>query len=380
MKKRRGIDMKKKLPRYFQIILLSFLSSCFINTRGEAQDSLTSMEPLPPIRMLQVGYTAGPIIVHSSGVQNTKGAYPHGYEFTMAWQRNDQKAWNACGCSPSQGVQLAFYEYDNKALGRSLNLSYVLEPTYRLSKRSSFSYKAILGAAYMSNPYDSGTNQANQSYSTTINGFLGLGVGYWRQLSNHWSAGGQIEFHHISNGGLHVPNKGINWPTASVTLRYRMNPRPLQLFHREPYLKSNRLRYDFSIFGVTKKVPDGTDQLHALVGLAIQAAKQVGRINYLTLGTEVFWDNALRSHLQQDNSGLDPWRVGILVGHEFFLGRLVLSQRLGAYLYQAGNYYDPVFHQWGVSYRVFNHWSLGTNLKVHRQVADYADLRFTYTL
>ena len=372
----------KYLSRNFYMMVLGLLSVACTYSEGVAQDSLTNIKRYPPIRIYQAGYTAGPIVVHTDEIQSTKTVTsPFGLELTMAWQRNDQDAWNKCGCNPTQGIQLAYYDYNNVTLGRSLNLSYVLEPTYALSERSSFSYRVIFGIAYMTNPYNSSTNPSNQLYSTSMNAFFGPGVGYWRHLSDHSSAGLQIEFHHISNGGNETPNKGINWLTAGLTLRYQTNPRPLQTFHREPYLKSKRVLYDLSIFGVTKKLDadDGSSSSYLLAGVAFQAAKRVGRINNLTLSTEVFLDNSLRNRLLQDNSELDPWRVDFMVGHEFVLGRLLFSQRLGVYIYQAGHYYDPFFHQWGLTYRIRNHWSLGMDLKVHREVADYWALRFSYT-
>ena len=88
----------------------------------------------------------------------------------------------------------------------------------------------------------------------------------------------------------------------------------------------------------------------------------------------------MRKQLLEDNSGLDPWRVDVMVGHEFILGRLLFSQRLGTYIYQAGNYYNQFFHQWGLTYQLRDHWGLGVDLKVHQDVADYGALRFTYTL
>ncbi len=364
------------------MVMLGLLLVAGTNARGFAQDSLTNLKRYPPIRIFQPGYTAGPIVMHVDEIQSTKAATrPLGLEFTMAWQRNDQDAWNKCGCSPTQGVQLAYFDYDNVSLGKSLNLSYMLEPTYALSARSSFSYRVIFGMAYMTNPNDASTNPSNQLYSTSMNAFFGPGVGYWRHLSDHSSVGLQIELHHISNGGLQTPNKGINWLTAGLTLRYRTNPRPLQAFHREPFLKNKRVFYDLSIFGVAKKLDadGGSSTSYLLAGVAFQAAWRAGRINNLTLSSEMFLDNSLRNRLLQDNSGLDPWRMDIMVGHEFVLGRLLFSQRLGVYIYQAGNYYDPLFHQWGLTYRIWSHWSLGMDLKVHREVADYCALRFSYT-
>ena len=69
----------------------------------------------------------------------------------------------------------------------------------------------------------------------------------------------------------------------------------------------------------------------------------------------------------------------VLVGHEFLLGKFIFSQRVGIYLYDESPYYDAWFHCWGIQYRANKYLGVGLNLKAHKHVAEYIDLRVVYS-
>lgn len=117
-----------------------------------------------------------------------------------------------------------------------------------------------------------------------------------------------------------------------------------------------------------------------LIGLSAQAAKQVGRINALTLGTEIYRDEQLRVRLKKDSIKASPVKAGILFGHEFLLGKFLFSQRLGLYVFDQTPYYDQLYHRWGIQYQVSRHFRAGFNLLAHRHVADFIDLRIMYAI
>jgi hypothetical protein len=342
--------------------------------------SITTKKLKVPV--YQAGFHTGFIFAHSVEVQNTAGARPQTYEANVGTWRNDSATWNTCRCSTLQSVSIAYHNYDVGILGRAVSASYALEPIFRVTNRSSISLRTVAGLAYLTNPYDAETNPTNQSYSLAVSAYLALGVGYWWRVSPHLQVGTHVLYQHISNGGLRQPNKGINWPTVGVSINYSLQPRIPRAFNRAQTAFSDDIRWDASVFGVAKRVGgqvDGRGLRYLVAGFNVQGARQVGRINNVTGGLEVVWDDATGSRLRQDGIDLDPWRVSVNVGHEFVLGRFLFSQRLGAYLYQAGGYFDALYHRWGLAYRLNDHWMAGVNMKAHRHVADFTDLRVTYS-
>ncbi len=355
-------------------------SLAIAQTDSSAEVGDTKKEPL---FSLGIGLQHGFIFAHSQDVQNTSGARPTGIEAIFSWQRNDSAMFSLCHCYPRQGLMLAYYDYDVGLLGKSGTAAYFLEPTYKITDRVLFSFKAAAGLSYLNNPYDSIENPANQSYSTHLSIYLLVGVGVWVQLSERWWINPTINYQHISNGGLRDPNKGINWPTAGISVTYQPVYRPWYTGRKttEKYWKDYSPRYDVTLMGAVLRGfdQDGDRKRFIMGGLAIQVAKQVGSLNMLTLGAEVYHDGSVAENLRNDGIDASPVKAGMMLGHEFLLGRFQFSQRLGVYIFDQTPYYDRLYHRWGVQYRINRQLSAGINLLAHRQVADFLDFRLGYT-
>ena len=330
-----------------------------------------------------VGVQHGFIFAHSRAVQNTKGANPTGIELSLGWQRNDPETWKLCNCFPKKGLLLVYYDYDVRILGKSFGAAYFLEPVYKVGNKTFFSFKGVAGLAYLTNPFDSVRNPTNQSYSSAVGGYLLLGIGMSYLIDPHWWLNATINYQHISNGGLRHPNKGINWPTAGVSIIYQKNPKPYYKASRskEKFWKDHSLRWDIGVFGIARRGTDENGNKHRmpLIGGTIQGGKQVGRINMLTLGAELYGDKSLRMQLKRDSIDASALRAGLMIGHEFLLGKFVFTQRLGVYIFDQTPYYDLLYHRWGIHYFMNTHTGIGIQVKAHRHVADFVDLRVTYS-
>lgn len=193
-----------------------------------------------------------------------------------------------------------------------------------------------------------------------------------------------MNLNHQSNGNIKQPNKGINWPTAGLSISYQKNAgsydKGLRLTKKP--LTHNSPRYDIGIFGIVKRAlsENVNSRRLLLVGISFQASKQVGNINALTLGAEFFRDASLHTRLKQDSINASSVRAGVLVGHEFILGKFLISQRLGVYIFDQTPYYDQIYHRWGLYYRINRRFGTGLSLLVHRHIADFVDLKLTYSM
>ncbi len=370
---------------YRLLLRLLFLISINVNAIGQGNDTthFSTSKDIKNIFSIGGGVQHGFIFAHSSSVENTKGARPTGIELNFGWQQNDPKVWNLCNCFPKKGLMLAWYDYDVKVLGKSFIASYFLEPFYKLGKKTFFSFKGAVGLAYLNNPYDSVSNPTNRSYSSATGAYLLFGTGLSFLIKEHWWLNGSINYQHISNGGLKQPNAGINWPTAGISLIYQKNPKPfyMGIRNKEKFWKDYSVRWDIGIFGIAKKGTDETGKSYRmlLIGGSLQGSKQVGRINMLSLGAEIYSDKSLSMQLKRDSIDASAVKAGLLFGHEFLLGKFLFSQRLGVYIFDQTPYYDPFYHCWGIHYHINKHWGAGFNLRAHRHVADFIDIRITYS-
>jgi hypothetical protein len=370
--------------RYFYPILLLSLTGIFSQAQTVTQPDSSSDTRPTNMFSTGLGIQHGFIFAHSARVENTKGSNPTGIEMILSWQRNDPMIWNLCNCYPRRGLLLSYYDYDNKVLGKGLTAAYFLEPVYKLGKKTFFSFRASGGFSYLTNPFDSVRHPNNRSYSTKMNAYLLVGLGVWIRLSDHWWLNPSLNYNHESNGGMKQPNAGINWPTAGITLSYQKDKRAYYtgMRSREKFWTHKTIRWDIGTFGTLKRAldPQGNSLRLPLIGVSFQAGKQVGRINMLSIGTEVFKDWALRHQLKQDTIAASHMKVGILAGHEFILGKFLFSQKLGFYVFDQTPDFDQLYHRWGLSYRVNRRFAVGVNLSAHRHIADFTDLKLTYSI
>jgi hypothetical protein len=202
---------------------------------------------------------------------------------------------------------------------------------------------------------------------------------YNYRLSEHFGINLSANYNHISNAGIKEPNIGVNYPTASIGLDYTLNPAPFEDLLRQKYQGVKKRRYDVSLSSFAKKIMESPTYF-IVVGASTGVSQQVGRMSALTLGAEWIWDGSLKWRMENElNSKNDYQRGAVLVGHEFLMGRLTFSQKLGVYVYDQTNFNDPVNQRYGINYHLTNTLFTGIHLKAHRHAADLMEFRLGWS-
>jgi hypothetical protein len=363
---------------------------CCINASAQKKYLPDSLRQL----VLAARFHSGFIFAHNIYVQNTKGLHPNGFEFEYSHLRSDSAEVAKFKCYPRSGFSFTYVDFNSDLLGRSYSAAYFLEPNYRLSNKLKMNLRASAGLSYLTNPFDSVKNPANQSYSGHINIFLQLGLGLIYPLSNHISVYAMGNFFHNSNGGFKLPNSGVNYINASIGLQYYKHSSKLPLYkkERDTSWKHRPMHIDVSLFyspkgGYNGTIINYTPSRKFVLGTSLQFSKQVSSIDAITGTTEIYYDDALRSlkhiFIQDSSSNI---LAGVLVGHQFLLNRFTFSQELGIYVFKQTKMYNKtyqdLFHtlyeRWGISYNIRKRWSVGISLLAHAQIADFIDGRGIY--
>ena len=114
-------------------------------------------------------------------------------------------------------------------------------------------------------------------------------------------------------------------------------------------------------------------------GIMGEYARWIGGRSALTAGTELIFDYSRKEQIKLDGANANFFQGGILVGHVFWWGKVSFSQQLGVYYYNQYRITDDVYQRYGLTYNFNKHLYAGFNLKAHRHVADFFDLRVGYT-
>jgi len=295
-----------------------------------------------------------------------------------------KKAWQTCHCYPRAGFGLSFYDFDNQAiLGRGYVLNGYIEPFFRLGEKWHLGMKATAGLGYLTNPYNPETNTANQSYSVAINGFLQLNLGAYYRLADQWRIFTNVNYKHISNGGIEKPNKGINYPTAGLGVEYLLKDKDLPKRQKMSKEIPDSSAHEFELNGFlgSKELNNGDNKRHWNYGLQFFYNYQLTPLHVLRFGGEWVINNAVKRQIREDKGtetgNLRHHRGNLLAGHAFSLGRFRFSEQLGLYLYRPYGQEDVVYQRYSLTYKLTKNLHTGIGFKSHRHVADFLDMRIS---
>jgi hypothetical protein len=325
----------------------------------------------------------GANISHSTSMESIKSTYPYGVEFNYFKHYTDEDSWDLCNCFPKSGLSLSFFDYGNKeVVGYGANVSGFIEPYVRLNRKMMFSLKATLGLAFLSNPYDSVRNPENKAYSTPVSGFVAMGLITHYYLNTRSEIFFNLQYNHVSNGGVKDPNIGLNFPSFNMGYGYYFRSLSFDHFRKKQF--SGMLaeqRFEVSAFVSSRTVKNGEKKRFPIYGVDVLYSKQVGKFISLTASSEFYRDEVLQEKLRRiEGFSADQYRAGAMTGIEFLMGRFILNHRLGVYVYDPTHYDNLFFHRHGLSYRFNKKITFGINMKAHRNVANFLDFRMTYKL
>jgi hypothetical protein len=374
----------KQLLFYLLIFSASFI---FFSSTVKAQDDSSLTKKFQRDYTLRLHY--GVIYAHSIHIQNTAGAHPRGAEFELGKRNIDEKTWNYYGCFSRTGFTFSYFDFNTKILGKAYSAAYFLEPNYRLGNNADFFIRGDAGLSYLTNPHDSIKNPSNQTYSLPVNFFMCLGVGLNYKLDRHLSLGVMASFQHNSNGGFEEPNRGINYPSASIAIKYNPvdNTTPRYKKIKDTTWKTDRVAFDLALYYSPKNGYNANwkSERKFVLGINPQVAWRVSTIDAVTAAAELYYDDGIKSIKHNLGDSSSNTFAGFMLGHEFLFRKITFSQQLGFYLVKHTQDYvrlyrdfPTIYHRWGLRYKIKDHWYIGFNMLVHNQVADFIDGRLTY--
>jgi hypothetical protein len=326
----------------------------------------------------------GFIIQHSKEVAGISDSNPWGVEIDLGWHHTSEKTWQYCFCYPRSGFMLSYYNFNNpEVLGNGYAVIPYIEPFLSADKPFSISIRAGLGLVYLDNVYHHETNPENNFYSTQIS-FLAL-VNFGLNYRVHKNLNLRIagNYNHISNGSIKQPNKGINFPTASIGVDYTFSEVNFPIRKKEDYRVEGEKGSTFRIspFFTLKEISKEDKKQYPVFGVTARYSYLLGRMSAITGGIDWVWDGSIKERIEQNNIlNSDHKRFAITVGHELLIGKVNFYQELGVYLYSPYAAKDPVYQRYGIEYFFSRKISAGVNLKAHRHVADFMDIRVTFSI
>lgn len=359
---------------YVLIVCLGWSSFSF------AREDTTQVKS-PFITGIRLHY--GMIIPHSDKIEPLSHTEPWGVELDLAWHLIPRHIWEYCFCYPRTGFSLLYTNYGNpEIIGSSISLYPFVEPFVGAQRRLNMSVRFGIGPAYVTKVYDEETNPENLFFSSRLAFIAMLNLALNYRPNDRTNLRLAANYNHISNGGVKEPNLGINFPTFNLGIDYSLKPVQFENRSKDKSIEVNpdKNRFEAAVIFSGRDEID-TGEPHMIFGLTSGYSRLVSRVSAFSAGAEWISDRSLRQKIINrnivDGSGeyIDHNRIALLLGHELWLGRFIFSQQLGIYVYAPYEPRDAVYQRYGLSFFVSDHFLIGVNIKAHRHVANFLDVR-----
>jgi len=316
----------------------------------------------------------GFIIAHSKSIENVAFSNPWSIELDVARLLIKEANWRNCNCFSQVGMAINYYNFDYaEVLGDAYGTSIYVEPLIRSSKRLYFTFRVAFGAVYIPKVYDAETNPLNWYFSSKISFpiILALNINY--RFDDNLSLNLSGFYNHISNGGLKLPNKGMNFPTLSLGFEYNFAPQKFPEWKRVKRELDEKTKTKVSFFGTVTRVEaegDFQEESRFSYGFIASRHKTVGSYSALNFGGEWLSNGYAKRKLERAKLNIDHRLASFVLGHELIFGRFVFNTQIGVYVYAPYEPADEVYQRYSFTYEVNKYIFFGTTLKAHRQVAD----------
>ena len=370
--------MKTAVIIWIIVTLCCFSFSLYTPVLGQGDTTTTRFNASESAIILGAKFQYGSIWAHSSELTSVAQSNPWGFSMEASRLKADEQSWQHCNCYSKVGLALGYTNFANpQVLGNAYSLVFFLEPIIVNQSRFRVAMRLGAGLAFMDNVYDEVTNPENLFYSSPVSFPLLIGLGTSYAINNQWQVNAGFIYHHISNGGMRQPNKGINYPVLSIGIDRVLFP--VDLPKRVPQTAGPYpLEAYVGLFGNSRSIGDSDDtdnERRLLIGVQGGVAKQLSKLYAFNVGLEVSFDGAHREKRRQTGQDYEEYIVSPMVGNHLVFGKYRFGQQFGFYLNPPTPRKRSVFQRYTLDYYLTAFLKAGVSLKAHGHVAENMDVR-----
>lgn len=331
----------------------------------------------------------GFLIAHHVEMEIYNSHFPS-FEFTIAQASYGKRQWESFYNYPVTGIA-----YWNAWLGNSRDLGqahalfpYISFP-WAKNEKSELNFRLGAGLAYLTKRFDRLENYKYTAIGSHLNAAVNLMIEYrWKPL-HHLQLSAGVQLMHFSNGSVKTPNFGLNIPSVSGGIAFRLN--------KENNYIRRRLRPDLTMFefdgrdyievkaGTTlaiKETGDTDGKRYNIYAGFISASKSLGYKHKLGLCFDLSWDGS--DALLVAHSNTEPYKKseltkpGLSAAYELVLARTSFAFNLGAYLGGKDKSEGMTYYKAGIHYLITKNLFANLTLKTHFARADFVGLGIGY--
>lgn len=319
----------------------------------------------------EIGVVALAGLTRASHITPASTQTPVGIELRYSVLHTRRESWEQCQCFFRSGVFVNAYSFRNPVvLGQSIGGGLFYEPVLVHKPRWGLSFRVLAGITYVSRSYGAITNPGNVAFGTPINGLIGAGLYGRFTLATGWRLLAGLDYKHISNAGIRLPNQGLNIPALSIGIqRHTMSGRLPNTRAWQPTQMDKRWMFRALVMG-SAKVMEANDrnpeQAYPIFGLNLMAGYYLNGSDIISGGFEVIDDQYFKEQIHRWTGRYQPYRQGtLLAGYEFWQGRFSFTAHMGWNVVRPQWYKPATYQKYGLLYRFGNGFTTGFVVKAY---------------
>ena len=359
-------------------ILLLLVCACTL-VRAQLPNSIVSR------LVLEGKYHYGIIIPHHGNMVHLTDQHISFFEVNAGLRGTGENKLDQLYRYPDKGISLMVSDLGGSPyLGKMVCLFPWLNYPMAQSKRLAFNFRFGLGLAYISKPFDRIENYKNIAIGSHINAMAQVLFELKWKATSRLSLAAGLSLTHLSNGAFKIPNLGLNIPTLSAGVTYKINKKEPELFTQELPPLSRKWEMDVIVWGGVSELWGAGGDKYPAYGIMTTFNKPISLKRKLSAGFDIYYDNALREVLRRDGITaklpFESMRAGITFGHILTFSRLSFIIQVGAYVYQKEKSDGWVYDRMMLQYHINRHIFVNVALKTHLAKADLIEWGLGYRI
>jgi hypothetical protein len=268
-------------------------------------------------------------------------------------------------------------------LGYAFPVMFTASNTILSRKETGLHYRAAIGVAYVTKPFDASTNKLNNAYAQAFVASLQVGLVGKIRLAPQILLRVEAGLAHLSAGAFRLPNYGLNMPYLTFGMQQAIGQiSQNQIFTKRP--SASLPQYSLWAMGAlgAKQALNSYDPLSLGATLRIEGWRRFGNRSAWVLGVDAIYGGALAAIRQDMGLGpASPWRFGIATGHDWLFAKAAFSTQVGVYvLNPSPQIHKAVYQRYGVRFWPQNRLVPAVFLRAHGGQADCIEWALTYRL
>jgi len=316
-------------------------------------------------------------------------------------QTKGDKLWEQIYRYPNWGIGIYTADFYNpEEIGNPVAVYAFFNAPFLRQNRFSFNYEFGFGATFNWQSYNPLTNQYNKSIGAGESFLIDAGIDIAYRIFKQVEIKAGVGLTHFSNGGLKVPNLGLNTIAPKISLRYNFFDRYDFKKQEVPEYK-DRNEWLFSLYGGLKNVVyDSLDVslmekyegvFYPETGLSMLYNRQLSYKSKIGMGITFSYDGSIDAQVAVDNGEVEPVKgpfkdkilISIYPSYELVAHKVSLIIQPAFYIYRKTlKSQSPMFHQRiGLKYHITDHVFAGITLRAYDfHVSDFVEWSLGYRL